>query len=252
MAGRECADILFCLDASGSMGDCIKAVKENINKLVETFQGDVQRTWDVRLGLLAHAGGGDSHKLQSIGASGKDLLDAIYRGGSGSQETSKCFTKDLSVFKKALSRVEATWDEATLVALDIALDFPWRDASGCHRAVVVLTDEAIETGVDPEAQERRIPELIKKIQDKRIKLFILAPASACFYALGKVDRCEYETVEDDDAGLKNTNFQSLMESIGKSVSISQYSGGAADATNPLYGQNNWTGRTSSDDVSGSF
>ena len=38
MAGRETADIVFCLDASYSMSDAIDRVRENITKFVDSLK----------------------------------------------------------------------------------------------------------------------------------------------------------------------------------------------------------------------
>lgn len=37
MAGRETADIVFCMDASGSMDNAFDGVRDNVEKLVKTL-----------------------------------------------------------------------------------------------------------------------------------------------------------------------------------------------------------------------
>lgn len=237
MPGRQSADIVFLVDSSGSMSPCISAVKDNIGRLVDFFRSDGQNTWDIRLEFVAHASYNNLHRLDSHSLSGPELLDAIYK--QSVQSVNRLFTSEVARFQKALAEVAAEGDETTLVALDIALDLPWRPAESCHRVVICLSDEAIETGEDVPLQTSQIDNLVKKIHAKRIKLFIIAPYSAAFDSLAMADRCEYEVVDSTNSGLRSTNFAKLMEAIGKSVSVSQAASHGATEPQPLYGQDKW-------------
>lgn len=56
MAGRETADIVFCMDASGSMGNAFDGVRDNVEKLVKTLNtSGLQTKWDVRFDFLAYS-----------------------------------------------------------------------------------------------------------------------------------------------------------------------------------------------------
>jgi hypothetical protein len=237
MPGKKCADIVFLLDASASMAPCISEVKDNIGRLVDFFRSDNQSTWDVRLEFIAHASCDGLYHIRSHSLVGPKLLDQLYKPQSHSDKS--FFTNDVGSFQSALSDVDAQGDETTLVALDIALDVPWRPAEGCHRVVICLSDEAIETGESVSLQKSQLGALVKKIHAKRIKLFIIAPQSAVFDELSMADRCEYEPVDAANSGLRNTNFRKLMEAIGKSVSVSQNTMSGASAPQPLYGQDKW-------------
>ena len=248
MAGRKCADIVFLLDASGSMSPCIEAVKKNIGKLLEFFKSDAQNAWDVRLDFLAHSSWEHLYQLQSLSLSGCELAEAIYKAHAAAGNS--FFTKDVAEFQSALAQVKTQGDETTLVALDIALDFPWRPAETCHRAVICLSDEAIETGEEVPFQKAQIDNLVKKIHSKRIKLYIVAPQSDAFDTLSMADRCEYEPVDEKSDGLSKTDFAKLMEAIGKSVSVSQNTSSGANAPQPLYGQEKWGAGSGSFGVDG--
>jgi hypothetical protein len=224
-------------------------VKKNIGKLVEFFKSDEQNAWDVRLDFLAHASWDKLYHLQSFSLSGCGLLDAIYKPQAASG--SLFFTKGLAEFQSALAQVKTQGDETTLVALDIALDFPWRPAETCHRSVICLSDEAIETGEEVPFQKAQIDNLVRKIHSKRIKLLIVAPHSDAFDTLSMADRCEYEPVDEQSDGLRNTDFAKLMESIGKSVSVSQNTSSGANAPQPLYGQEKWSAGSGSFGADGS-
>ena len=236
MAGRNCADIVFCIDASGSMKPCIDAVRNNIEKLLEGLKSDVQTNWDVRFDFLAfHDSVEGWHSLQSVAAQQVELVDAIYKGGNNGS----FFTKDLSLFKSRLQQIVVKGEEEQLLALDIAMDFPWRPSDGCHRVVVLLTDEPVETGIFVDEQKKRIDALIQKVMDKRIKLFIVAPESDGFYRLASADRCEYDDNGSEQGGLSNVDFSKMLTAIGKSVSVSQFYDGASSTPKPLFDQMEW-------------
>ena len=237
MAGRNCADIVFCIDASGSMKPCIDAVCDNIEKLLEGLQTDVQTTWDVRFDFLAFHDSKDGvHWYRSMSLAACPLIDAIYKHGN----QSGIFTKDLAAFKAGLKGIEVEGEEEQLLALDIAMDYPWRPSDGCHRVVVLLTDEPVETGVCVEDQKSKIDALISKVMDKRIKLFIVAPESDGFYRLSAADRCEYDDSGAERGGLRNVDFSKMMAAIGKSVSVAQTYAGANSEPRPCFDQMEWS------------
>ena len=45
MAGREMADVLFCIDASGSMSPTFKGVLEHVLGLLEALRAAPRRSW---------------------------------------------------------------------------------------------------------------------------------------------------------------------------------------------------------------
>lgn len=237
MAGRNCADIVFCIDASGSMKPCIDGVRDNIEKLLEGLQADVQTTWDVRFDFLAFHDSKDGvHWYRSVALPACPLIDAIYK----KENQRALFTKDLAAFKAGLKAIEVEGEEEQLLALDIAMDFPWRPSDSCHRVVVLLTDESVETGVAVEEQKAKIETLVSKIMDKRIKLFVIAPESDGFYRLSKADRCEYDDSGAEREGLRNVDFSKMMTAIGKSVSMSQMYAGADSDPRPSFDQLEWS------------
>lgn len=243
MAGRNSADIVFCLDASGSMSPCFQAVRENIGKLLEGLQTDAQTTWDVRFDFLAFHDmssliDGDIHYYRTVNL-GAECIDQIY-GGEASAQSGDFFTKDLSRFREALAQVEIEGEEMQLLALDVAMDFPWRPSSSCHRVIVLLSDESVETGIQVKEQEKRVADLMNKLQEKRIKLFIIAPESPLFFKISEADRCEYTDLQGSRDGLSSVDFSKLLATIGRSVSISQSYDGGKTEPKPLFGQNTWT------------
>lgn len=245
MAGRNCADIVFCIDASGSMQPCLDAVMDNMGKLIEGLQSDAQTPWDVRFDFLAfhdslqegngNAPGMEVHGYASIRTNTTQLADALYHHPN----PSLFFTRQLEEFRRGLKRVVCCGEEMHLLALDIAADYPWRPSDECHRVLILLTDEAVETGVSVPFQMAKIDRLIAKIMAKRIKLFIAAPESEALYKLSCADRCEYMDYAGANAGLENVDFSKLLQTIGKSVSVTQSYEGAKTEADPTYNQQNW-------------
>ncbi len=235
MAGKYCADIVFCLDASGSMQPCIDGVRENVAKLVRDLQSDANAKWDVRFDYFAFHDGDDGlHWYHSVNYVSVPLFQALYHG----EGKDRLFTRDLTEFCNSLrDNVEVEGEEMQLMALDTAMDFPWRDSGSCHRVVVLLSDEPVETGVLVERQIQAIPRLIEKIQSKRIKLFIFAPESGAFMKLASADKVEYDSdTVSGPGGFRNVNFSKLMETIAKSVSVTQYYDGGGTNPDPVFNQ----------------
>lgn len=238
MAGRNCADIVFCIDASGSMQPAIDGIQKHINNLLEGLKQDAQIEWDLRFDFLAFHDSDDGvHYYKTVNCQAEEAINGLYREAP----SQKLFTTSLQQFKTALTQIEVEGQEMHLLALDIALDFPWREADTCHRVVVLISDEAVETGVFVEEQMYQLPNIIEKVNKKRVKLFIVAPESAGFYHLSAADRCEYTALENDSDGLTNVDFSEMLRAIGKSVSVSNV-GDTKAMTEPLpcYDQLQWS------------
>lgn len=239
MAGRNCADIVFCIDASGSMKPCFDAVRRNIADLMIGLQADGQTSWDVRYDFLAFQDNEEGvHGYTTTRTGQMDLINILYHKG----DRSKLFTRNIEEFCTALqTRVKTEGDEQQLTALDTAMDFPWRSSGDCHRVVVLLTDEPVETGVFVEKQKAAIDRMIQKAQNKRIKLFIIAPESEAFFELSALDRCEYTDLQNTQDGMRSVDFSKLLQTIGKSVSVSQNYSGGEEEPSPCFGQDEWGG-----------
>ena len=228
MSTKGIADVVFCLDASAYMQPCIEAVKRHIADFVTGLTSSGQQKWDLRVDFVAHQTGvadNGGTMLTNRTVFNDECFGGLYGGilqGGG-----KFFTDDLGQFQSALGKVKCQGDEAMLVALDFCLDFPWRPAKDCHRVIIMLTDEACETGSMVAEQKARVTELIKKIQDQRVMLFLVAPDSPIYQELAQADKSEYEVIDEAQrsGGLGGVDFRKVLEYIGKSVSVSNCQGG---------------------------
>ncbi|MBN2584530.1 MAG: VWA domain-containing protein, partial [Planctomycetes bacterium] len=178
MSTRRVADVIFCLDASASMQPCIQAVRRHIGDFVRGLHSDPQSTWDVRLDFVAHSASEDADAtvFRQRSLHNESVVGALYAGS----QSARFFTTDVEQFSRGLNDVEVSGNEAPLVALDTCLDFPWRDAAECHRVVILMTDEPLESGVLVNDQLQMLPAVIDKIQKLRVMLFIVAPPSDGF------------------------------------------------------------------------
>lgn len=250
MAGRQTADIVFCMDASGSMRNAFSGVRNHVNKMLESIKLDLQTQWDIRFDFLAYANIDGAMKLRTVNHAGRDVIDALYNGsakrglfGFKQGPAADFFTSDLDKFKRELGKIECRYDEATGLALDMAADLPFRDSATCHRVVVLLTDEPINAGLFVQMTNDRIMDLAQKYQERKIALFMVTPPCPVFDTLSQIDKCEWTI--DESRGLENIDFVKLMQTIGKSVSISQTSQGGG-AVCPLFNEKSW-GKCRGDD-----
>ena len=186
---RNIVDLVFCLDASRSMISCIEGVKENIEQLTGELKTTPNRKIDFRLGILAQ-----DWKVFRILA----------------------FTDQLTIFRQALKKVEPKWEEFTLPAIDWSLDFAWR--SGCHKVVIVFTDEVLQNNHAPDFQRSKLNELIDKIIRMRVMLLMIAPTCTEYVKLSKIPRSEF--IEIEQKKFNEVNFTAVMKRIGQTVSAS--------------------------------
>jgi hypothetical protein len=162
------------------------------------------------------------------------LLKAVYGGG-----TPRLFTNDVNAFQRALAEVRTGDNESPFVALDTALDFPWRDRGSVHRVVILLSDEPVEGGNRVAESMRLLPQIIEKIHALKAQLFIIAPESDGFEDLSAANGADRTVVAGGD-GLRGVDFGKLLSSIAKSITKSQTPLGSIPAVSrALFGQNRW-------------
>jgi hypothetical protein len=219
------------------MRPCFTALREHLKDLLNPLQ---QANFKVRFGLVAYAAapgrGGPVYDHTFIGGSGPEMVRKLY---SASPNAADFFTSDSSVVTRVLGGLEAQGNEDTLLALDIAADFPFGPPESTRRVIAVFTDEPLEAGVSGADPVAKIPELIQKLMSRRIQLFVSAPFSPAMEQLGSLDRAEIEAVDGGD-GLKSVDFKKLLAQMGKSISVSSLQIGAEPAwKKAVFGQDRW-------------
>jgi|GEM_PF-1433243 len=230
-------EIVLLIDASESMRPCFDGLRQHLNGLLSPLR---QANFKVRFGLVAYAAGRDRsgpvYDHTFVGGSGPQMIRKLY---SGQGQPTDYFTEDPSQIMRVLGGLAPQGNEDTLLALDIAADFPFGPAEATRRVIALFTDEKLEDGIAGEAPIAKLPDLVMKLQQRRIQLFAAAPFSDGLEVLATVDRAEIEPVEGGD-GLKSLDFKKLLAQMGKSISIASLQLGREPSwKKAIFGQDRW-------------
>ncbi len=225
-------EIVFVIDASDSMRPCFEGLSRHMEQFLQPLQGF---NFQIRLGMVAlkvgkSSQGGRVVDMQTLVGS----FSSIY----GGENSDRLFTNKPEDFIGSLQGVQLSGDENSLLALDIALDFPFGPVNKTRRVVALFSDEPIEGGAVVESEFALIPELIKKITDRRILLFVAMPNSPSLELLGATDGCQIQSVQGGD-GLGSVDFSKLMGQMAKSISVASLQGNERPYRRALFDQDKW-------------
>jgi len=195
------ADVVFCIDSTGSMAPCIDGVKEHVQNLVEGFTSNQEIVLDWRVRLIEY----------------RDL-------NQDEEIVPYPFTTDIEEFRKQVQGLTATGGgpepESTLDAIFVALKSEWREP--CNKCVVVFTDAPCHDELHPSTvesgQARDIEEVKNQIWANKARVFLYAPDFQAYRELATVPRVLYEPVAA--TGLAGVDFAKLLEMLGKTISAS--------------------------------
>jgi hypothetical protein len=229
MAGQKTkvkgvADLVFLIDATGSMEKFITKLKENVKEFIKMLVSpgpnvvaplsdwrmrvvgyrDVKADteWLVENPFLTKDVAGVEAQLMNLKAEGggdepEHLLDALYKVVSiGATEKGQ--------------------------APD---PMKWRYRYEAKRIVAVFTDATFhETMAIPEAAGGGIKDIQTLVTMNGVRTCIFAPRHACYEQLTLMDRCEYEPLEDagkpvgiDEFTQDKNRFKAALESIAKTA-----------------------------------
>lgn len=224
-------EIVFAIDTSESMRPCLEGLSKNLDKLILPFQG---HNFNVRYGLLGYSvGKTDSGGLLVSTVTLDGDLTSIY------ENSKKLFTDNPKEFSQKIKQLELAGDENHLIALDCAFDFPFGPVNTTRRVVCLFSDEKIEDGaIRADLAEQIVEKLMEKATARRILLFMALPESPLLQLLGQIRYAEIQKVNGGD-GLSSLNFSSLLESMGKSISISSIQGQEKEYEKAIHGQDKW-------------
>ena len=222
-------DIVFLLDATGSMQPCIQAVTQNISTFIDTLNapdangGVLIKDWRVR--VVAY----------------RD------RDADGSQWwVDNPFTSDAEEVKRQLSAIEAKGGgdepESLLDAMYALTQWPaaeksesasntaWRHRHDATRVVIIFTDASTKpTFKAADGSTGTINDLIPLYHANRLKVVLFAPEAPGYADLSAMNGLEWEPVgalgDKPEVALteftRNTeNFRKVMEALAKTVSAS--------------------------------
>lgn len=190
MSQQKKADIMFCIDNSSSMQDCIDGVRDTVNSFVTTLEEGVQglSPVDWEIGLLTYS----NYEFRFVNLS-----------------------KGTADFKKAIDR-KVKGNEFTPGAIDYAISQTnWRE--GAQRVLVVFTDEKLEYGLSKTNAEngaKDYEKLLKKIVDSHIQIIFYGPNCPYYNRFQVCPKSEVNIV----SGFSGISFNELMKRLAVTVS----------------------------------
>lgn len=221
-------DIVFLMDASGSMQKCIDRLRDNLGLFID------------KLGTVDPNGGGVVKDWRAKVVGYRD-----YEVDAANWLVDNPFTRDVAGLKAQLSNLTAMGGgdepESLLDALYAVGSMPavgiqdpeeaskWRYKRQAARVVIVFTDAPFKPAIAiPEAKGGTVKDIINLIQANRLILSIFAPPRPCYDELGAADKSEFMPTVDQagnevsiDVFTQDQNrFQTTLEQLAKSVSQS--------------------------------
>lgn len=222
------ADIVFLLDATGSMKPCIDGLKENIIAFVETLTGvDPNNECPVKDWRIKVVGYRDAEEdpstwwvefpfTRSVEEVKAHIADIKAQGGGDEPESL------LDALHKLGSMPESGLQET---------DPPdkWRPRREAQRVIVVFTDATYKTTMSaPGCAGGTFEDVMNVIHGNKIILSVFCPEHDCYHQLAELDRSEVEFIGSvSDAGKlmveftrNKENFKRTLAALAKSISKS--------------------------------
>jgi len=223
-------DLVLVVDSSSSMRPCFEALAANLGELIRPLE---EARMNVEFGIVVHSATRQGEQVWYLHRFVRPEADLPY--GSNAERKDYFSGKSEEVCR-VLNDTIPEGDEHSLMALDVAIDLPYRPVASTHRVIAVFSDEKLENGVLGREPVAAIPDLIEKMMSRRIQLFVAAPESPALAELGSMDRAEIEAVDGGD-GLTSVDFKKLLSQMGKSISFATLQSGAEpDWKKAIFGQ----------------
>lgn len=222
-------DIVFLLDSTGSMQECLRAVTDNIAAFVDTLTtpdangGILIKDWRIRvLGYRDRDEDGQQwlvdNPFTADVATAKYQLSALVAKGGGDEPESLLD----AMYQLTL------WPEAEQGAQPSPTG--WRHRHDAARVVVIFTDASCKpTYRTANGDTASVDDLINNYHAMRLKVILYAPDTPLYGELSAMNGLEWEPIgsldEDPVQALKDytsnpDNFRKVMEALAKSISAS--------------------------------
>ncbi len=217
-------DLVFLIDATGSMAPCIDALKGNVEVFIDGLQGGNLPIRDWRAKVVGY---------RDYEADAVPLED-------------NPFVRDVAVLKSQLrelqpegggddpeSLLDALYKVATMEQSGKgAAEDPgrWRYRSEATRVIIVFSDASYKpTMALAEAKGGTLDDVANALTNGRIFLNCFVPNLPCYVDLSSLDKCEVETFEAvggsfqaglDKLSADSARFRKVLDQMAKSVSAS--------------------------------
>ena len=222
-------DIVFLMDATGSMDTCIQKLKENIMLFFKSLTEKIGNTIPIVKDWRAKVVGFRDYEYD----------------GAVDWLVDNPFTRDIGELQRQLDALEATGGgdapESLLDAMYTVISAPksergaedpwmWRERNEAKRALVIFTDAPFKPIMVVPAYHKGSVEDVKNLcMQERILLTVVAPSSEqpgyeCFDGLGETRKANYIPIppplSNGDSSLDRLldNFQNVIQSIAKRIS----------------------------------
>lgn len=226
-------DIVFLIDATGSMQPAIDDLKSNIKNFFNSLSAAgangtaVVKDWRARvIGYRDVDEDGDDWYIDNPfvrdTAQIEAQLDALRAAGGGDEPESLLDALYKIAKFGSMPKCAQTEDPTK-----------WRYRSEAARVVVVFSDASFHPRTSlSEAPNLDWKEIANLAMQEKLRLSVYAPAMACYDDLTQIDKCEYMPIEFDpeipnDAVYKlreftadRANFQKTLDQLAKTVSAS--------------------------------
>lgn len=238
------ADVVFLVDVTGSMQDCIDALKQNVGNLASSLEGESNVKVDWRAKVIGYRDleadpepdqfvGKDNAFVSTSAELASQIAPLEAKGGGPGQEEIP---------------------ESALDALKMAIDTgDWIDIGQGHRIVVLLTDAPTKPQtVDGEDAQT----IAQKAAEGHFRVLVYGPNAPEYELLGKLPKSGFTDVAggaspDVYEGLKNLDWKVVYETLSKSVSQPAAPGPApAPSPSPAPGPGPFVAPPSDDSIMG--
>ena len=194
------ADVLFLLDATGSMGPYIEGVKHSIKAFVAEFQ---QRNIDAHVGLIAFRDRTGNEEPQSL----------LFNG--------QVFTTDTDCFSNAVGKLVPAGGgdtpESDLDALVLGAQQHFRKDAG-RKVIVLITDAPPKI---PDKDTQSIDVAVRALRENKITfLYFIVNDAAAFGEIKDKSGMAGGVLPLADAVNGNVDFERLLPEIAKRIAKS--------------------------------
>ena len=224
-------DFIFLIDVTGSMGPCINALRENINRFIDlmtdaTGNGSPITDWrgravgyrdyeydkDTSYGWLV-----DNPFTRDIAALRRQLADLTPKGGGPGEEgiPESLLDAMMTVATSGVIDLQAgECDESTT---------KWRPLGSCARVVIVFTDATYHPTMSiPGYEGAGVKDLYNVFLQERIKPYFFVPNDPSFIPLGRFKGANISQCGGGQDGLlaitqNEAEFQKLLAMLAKGV-----------------------------------
>lgn len=222
---RGVCDFVFLIDATGSMGPCMEALKSNLGVFIEHLSGGQTPLRDWRGKVVAYrdveADGSrwfeDNPFVRKDGAALREQLAGLEPEGGGDEPESLLDALYLVANMESDTKGEPNPDPNK-----------WRYRSDAARVVIVFTDATyhpvmVAAGIEGGS----VTDVINRVMAQKLTVVLFAPDHNCYLPLSEIDRSQWYPIPGPDfvEGLAaysgdREKFKKVLEALAKTVTQS--------------------------------